>query len=107
MNLATKKANSILGCIRRNVARRLREVILPLCSALVRQIWSAMSSSELLSTRKIWTYWDKFSKGPQKQAAKMLQWAAAYDIEERLRELRLFSLENRRLRGILSICINT
>jgi len=34
--LAAQKANCILGCIKRSVANRSREGILPLCSTLMR-----------------------------------------------------------------------
>ncbi|GAB0176387.1 mitochondrial enolase superfamily member 1 [Grus japonensis] len=48
--LAMKKTNSLLGCI------RSREVILPLCTTLVRRIWSAESSPGLSRKGEIWTY---------------------------------------------------
>jgi len=87
--LAAQKANSILGCIKRSVASRSREGILPLCFALVRahlesciQLWSPQHRRDMDLLEQV-----------QKEATKMIQGLEHLSCEEALRELGLFSLE--------------
>ena len=77
-----KKASGTLGGIRGSVASRSREVILPLCSALVGHIWSAVSSAGLPSSGD-----RELLERAQRRATKVMRGLEHLPDEERLREL--------------------
>ena len=90
--LSAQNASCILSCIKRSVASRVKEVTLPLYSALVRlhleycvQMWSPVYRRDMELLECI-----------QRTATEMIQEMKHLPYEDRLKELGMFILERRR-----------
>ena len=92
---SAKKANSILGCIRRTIKHKDREIILPLFKAHVRSrleygsvVWSPFKLKDIQAIEYV-----------QRRATKLIRGLYDLTYEERLKALNLPSLLFRRRRA--------
>lgn len=102
-NIAVKKANRALGYIKRNFIYKSSDIILPLYRSIVRphleyavQFWAPYLAQDVKKLEAV-----------QRRATKLIPSLRNKSYHERLRDLNLFSLEKRRLRGQLIECFKT
>jgi len=99
-NEASSKANKILGFINRNFTYKSKDIILPLYTSMVRphleyavQFWDPYLQKDIKKLESV-----------QRRATKLIPELRNKTYEDRLKELNLFSLSKRRLRGKLIEC---
>ena len=99
--IAASKGNQILGLIRRTIMYKEKQLIVPLCKAIVRphleyciQAWRPFSKKDIDKLERI-----------QRRATKMIPELRDLSYESRLLQCDLTTLETRRLRGDQKKCL--